>query len=309
MLTDGNPTIEGIVKNWANLHPALGIFTTEGSMFTDGHAMNDDNRMKTSGALSELWDGKPVKRVRATDGISIFPGRRLVLNLMMQPNVAEAFLSNEALRDQGLLSRILVAKPESLAGTRLYQEQQPEDRRAIIAYGAHLLSILETEPALAEGKRNELDPPALPLSAEARAAWIAFHDHIETQCGEDGELAPIRDFAAKAAEHAARIAGVVTIVEDINAKEIGAQAMQGALTIVDWYLNEACRLRQAGMADPRLRRAAKLLEWIQSQPDGKAPFREILRLGPNQTRTKDAAEEALAILKSHNWSVEILAKA
>jgi hypothetical protein len=59
------------------------------------------------------------------------------------------------------------------------------------------------------------------------------------------------------------------------------------------------------MIDPRLRRAAKLLAWIQSQPDQMAPFREILQFGPSQTRSKAAAEEALAILKSHNWIVEI----
>ena len=30
--------------------------------------MNDDNRLKTAAMLSELWDGKPIKRVRALDG-------------------------------------------------------------------------------------------------------------------------------------------------------------------------------------------------------------------------------------------------
>jgi Protein of unknown function (DUF3987) len=303
MLVDGSPTIEGIVKNWTNLHPALGIFTAEGGIFTGGHAMNDDNRLKTAAALSELWDGKPVKRVRATDGVSIFPGRRLAMHIMIQPGASGAFLCNEALRDQGLLSRVLVAQPESLAGTRLYLERQPDDTKAINAYGARLLSILETEPTLAEGKRNQLEPRVLSLSPEASAAWKEFHDHVETQCGKGGNLSPIKDFAAKAAEHAARIAGVIAIVEDIYTDQIGAGAMHGALTIADWYLAEACRLQQAGMTNPRLRRAKALLEWLQARPDGRATFREILRLGPNQTRSKDLAEEALAILKAHNWIV------
>jgi Protein of unknown function (DUF3987) len=308
LLVDGSPTIEGIVKNWANLHPALGIFTAEGGMFTGGHGMNDDNQLKTAAALSELWDGKPVKRVRATDGVSIFPGRRLAMHLMLQPGAAGAFLSNEALRDQGLPSRILVARPESLAGTRLYREPQREDISVIHAYGARLLSILETEAALAEGKRNELEPRVLTLSPEASAEWIAFYDHIEKKCGEDGELAPVRDFALKAAEHAAKIAGVITIIENINAERIDAKAMRGALEIVAWYLSEACRLQQAGMIDPRLRRAAKLLGWIQGRPDQTAPFKEILQSGPNQTRSKAAAEEAITILKSHNWITEISAR-
>jgi hypothetical protein len=202
----------------------------------------------------------------------------------------------------------LVAKPESVAGTRLYKDTEQDDDAAIKAYGARLLSILEAEPALAEGKRNELKPRALPFSANAKALWVAFHDHVEIQCGKDGALAPVRDFAAKAAEHAARIAGVLTIVDDIAVTEIGAKAMNNAIILVDWYLNEACRMQQGVVIDPRLNRAAALLEWLQAQPNQTATFREILRLGPNQTRIKAAADEALAILKSHNWIIETTAR-
>ncbi len=72
-----------------------------------------------------------------------------------------------------------------------------------------------------------------------------FYDHIEGQCGSGNPLASIGDFAAKAAEHAARIAGVITIVEDLHAKEIGLEVMQGAIELVDWYVREADRLKAA----------------------------------------------------------------
>jgi hypothetical protein len=54
-------------------------------------------------------------------------GRRLAIHLMLQEDVANAFLSDKALR---LLSRILVARPRSLAGTRLYREVDPNDEPA-----------------------------------------------------------------------------------------------------------------------------------------------------------------------------------
>jgi hypothetical protein len=72
-------------------HAALGVFTAEGGMFTAGHGMNDDNRLKTAAMLSELWDGKPIKRVRALDGVTILPGRRLALHVMIQPDAAAGF--------------------------------------------------------------------------------------------------------------------------------------------------------------------------------------------------------------------------
>jgi hypothetical protein len=304
-LVTGDFTIEGLTKNWSNAHAALGVFTAEGGMFTAGHGMNDDNRLKTAAMLSELWDGKPIKRVRALDGVTILPGRRLSLHVMVQPEAAAGFLCNDVLRDQGLLSRILVAAPASLAGSRVYREPCPQAAATIKAYGARLLSILEAKPALEPGTRNELAPRALPISASATGIWRQFYDHIEGQCGAGNGLEAIGDLAAKAAEHAARIAGVITIVEDLHAREIGLPAMQGAVTLADWYVGEAFRLKQAGRTDPKLLRAAKLLEWLQSQPDGKASFRGIIQFGPNAMRTKASIEEALAILAGHGWITEV----
>jgi Protein of unknown function (DUF3987) len=304
-LVSGDLTVEGLTKNWSSAHAALGVFTAEGGMFTAGHGMNDDNRLKTAAMLPELWDEKPVKRVRALDGVTILPGRRLSLHVMIQPKAAAGFLCNDLLRDQGLLSRILVVAPASLAGSRAYREPCPQAAATIIAYGARLLSILKAEPALEPGTRNELAPTALPISASATAIWRQFYDHIEGQCGAGNGLEAIGDFAAKAAEHAARIAGVITIIEDLRAREIGLSEMQGAVVLAEWYVCEALRLKQAGRTDPKLLGAAKLLEWLQGQPGGMAGISAILTHGPNALRTKAAAEEALAILAAHGWTVEV----
>ena len=304
-LVTGDLTVEGLTKNWPNAHAALGVFTAEGGTFTAGHGMNDDNRLKTAAMLSELWDGKPVKRVRALDGVTILPGRRLALHIMIQPDAAAGFLCNDTLRDQGLLSRLLLAPPESLAGTRKYREPNARDDAAINAYGARILSLLETEPALEPGKRNELTPRALAISADAAGIWREFYDHIESQCGSGNPLASIGDFAAKAAEHAARIAGVITIVEDLHAKEVGLETMQGAIELVNWYVREADRLKTASRTDPKLLRAAKVLEWLQAQPNSEAGISKILTSGPHAMRTKAAAEESVAILAAHGWITEV----
>ncbi|MEZ5519130.1 MAG: DUF3987 domain-containing protein [Gammaproteobacteria bacterium] len=48
--------------------------------------------------------------------------------------------------------------------------------------------------------------PFLPLTAETKAAWIAFHDAIESELRSGGELYDVRDVASKIADNAARIA-------------------------------------------------------------------------------------------------------
>lgn len=303
-LTAPEPTVEGLVKEWRWGPASLGIFSAEGGQFVGGHGMSQDHRLKSAAAYSSIWDGAPIKRVRASDGVSILNGRRLSLHLMVQAEVAAQFLADPLLRDQGLLSRVLVAAPESIAGSRFYRETAPADDAAIKAYGARILALLEAPWPLAEGQANELEPPALKMSADAAAAWRQFHDHVEGQCGPNGGLAPVRDFAAKAAEHAARIAGVLAIVADRKAAEIGMAAMAPALRLADWYLTEAVRLQGAAHTDPRLMRAKALLDWLHQQGE-EIGFRDVLRFGPNAIRQKAVADEALRILADHGWVSEV----
>ena len=245
LLTAPDPTVEGLAKAWVSAPASLGVFTAEGGQFIGGHGMSLDNRLKTAATFSHIWDGQPIKRVRAMDGVTILDGRRLSMHLMVQPDAAAQFLADPVLRNQGLLSKFLVSAPGSIAGTRLFRETAPEDDQSIRAYGARLLSILESPWPLVEGRLNELEPRLLEIDEASKAAWREFHDHVESQCGRDSDLSGIQDFAAKAAEHAARIAGVLTIIADINATTIDIQEMAAAVTLVDWYVNEALRLHQA----------------------------------------------------------------
>ena len=301
-LTVPDPTVEGLAKAWVSALPALGVFTAEGGQFVGGHGMSDEHRLKTAATYSALWDGEPFRRVRAGDGVTILPGRRLAMHIMVQPDAAEKFLSDGLLRDQGLLSRVLVAAPPSVAGSRLYRETRAEDDAAIRAYGARLLRILELPLPLAEGCLNELEPRVLHLSAEAKNAFEAFYNHVERQSGAEKELSLIPDFAAKAAEQAARIAGVLTVVEDQQASEIRTDTMARAIALTDWYVDEALRLRGVARVDPALRAADGLLQWMRRQGKPKFSFRDdIMQCGPRATRTKKAAEAALRVLEDHGY--------
>lgn len=296
-------TLDGLMKNWVNAHASLGIFTAEGGTFTSGHGMSDENRLRTAASLSEVWDGKTIKRVRSLDGVTLLPGRRLSLHVLLQPDVAHGFLGNPVLRDQGLLSRILVAAPESLAGGRFYREPDPADDKAIQDFGARILSILEAPQPLADN-RNELKPRDLRMTSDATELWVQFFNQIESQSSPNGELARLRDFASKAAEHAARIAGVLTLFDNLHADEIGYEAMQNAIALLDWYLAEAERLHSASRLDPNLLRAESLLAWFVERGDGPVPFREILQFGPAPLRTKKAADNAISVLLDHRQIIQ-----
>lgn len=307
-LTAPEPTIEGLTKAWIDAPAALGIFTAEGGMFIGGHGMAHENRLRSAASYSAIWDGDPIKRIRSLDGVSVLHGRRLSLHLMVQPEAAAQFLADPLLRGQGFLSRMLVAAPDSIAGSRTYRDTAPEDEAAIRAYGARILSILEAPWPLAAGSRNELDLCALTIAPAAVAEWREFYNHVEQQCGRGQELHGVQDFAAKVAEHAARIAGVLTIIGNVTATEVGPDAMNSAIVLADWYLGETTRLQRAARTDPRLLQAQQLLDWLKTRGDSVFSFREIIQLGPSSLRVKAAADDALKVLASHGWIEEVSAR-
>jgi Protein of unknown function (DUF3987) len=270
---------------------------------TGGHGFGPDHRLKTAATLSTLWDGSGIRRLRAGDGITDLAGRRLALHLMVQPDVASAFLSEPILRDQGLLSRLLVAAPESLAGTRTWREAPKDLDAGMRRYLRAVLDLLE-RPALAANEAgNELTPRTIELSAKAEAAWVAFHDQIESAMAQDRALEYLRDVAGKAAENAARIAAVLTIVETPDASIIEADTMTAGCELMTWYVFEALRLSGAHRQPPALRNAIKLLEWLRAKHKSQVTRSEIMQFGPASLRQKADADAASATLEDHGWLV------
>jgi Protein of unknown function (DUF3987) len=225
MLTCPEPTYEGMCRLLAAGQPSIGLFAAEGGQFIGGHGMSNEARLRTAAGMSAAWDGEPIRRVRVGDGITILPGRRVSLHLMAQPAVADIWLCDRLLAEQGLLSRLLLSAPESAMGSRLWRESTIEADQAMALYGDRLLSILGMPLPLANAAPNELQPRLLPMSSAARRVWAAFANHVETMLGADGELRPISGIANKLPEHAARIGGVLTLMRDIGAGEIAAAEM------------------------------------------------------------------------------------
>lgn len=312
MIRAGDPTHEGLYKLLAAGRPSIGLFSDEGGQFVGGHAMNSDNALKTAAGLSKLWDGRPLDRVRGGDGASLLYGRRVALHLMMQPAVAELLLGNGLIEGQGFLARCLICWPNSTAGTRLYRAVDLSTDADLAAYSRQISERLRAALPLAEARRNELSPRDLRLSVDAKALWTEFHDDIETRLGPEGDLAPIKAFAAKLAEQAARIAGVLALFRDEHAVEIDLDTMQGGIRIADYFATERLRIGAAGRTDPEACLAEKLLDWMRAtcerrkgaRPETCALFHlaELYQGGPNAVRDAKTARRIVAVLVTHGYA-------
>jgi hypothetical protein len=306
LLTCGEPTYEGVCKLLAVGQPSIGVFAAEGGQFIGGHGMADDAKLRTAAGLSALWDGEPIKRVRALDGFTVLPGRRVAMHLMAQPDVAAIWFGDRLLAEQGLLSRILLTAPEPTSGTRMWTEPSPESDAAVRRYCARLMEVSERLPPLAPGTRNELVPRTLPLAPEARWLWVAFHDHVEERLGPGGELEPVRGLANKLPEHATRIAAVLTLVEDIEASELGSAQMEAGIALAEHYAIEALRLFGASRVNDDLRLANRLETWLLTkwqEPNISLP--DIYQRGLNAIGDQVTARRLVAVLEEHGRLIKL----
>jgi hypothetical protein len=306
MLTCPEPTYEGMCRLLAAGQPSIGIFAAEGGQYVGGHGMSDEARLRTAAGLSAAWDGEPIRRVRAGDGILILPGRRVSMHLMVQPAVADIWLRDRLLADQGLLSRLLISAPDSTMGARLWREGSADADLAMARYGARLLKILGAPLPLAGGAPNELAPRRLTLSLAAQRVWVGFVNHVETMLGPDGELRPISGIANKLPEHAARIAGVLTLVRDIDAGEIAAAEMAAGVELAQHYAAEALRLDGGSRVSSELRLGQRALDWLLRQwSESAISLPDLYQRGPGAIRDAAAARKVVGILEDHLWLVRI----
>lgn len=299
------PTYEGLIKLLTTGQPSVGLFSDEGGRFVGGHGMNNDNILKTAAGMSGLWDGKPTTRIRVGDANVLLYGKRVSFHLMVQPNVAQMMLSNPILTGQGLTSRCLISYPLSTAGGRLYKEINitiaDEFKKCIATMNEALLAPLP----LAENKQNELSPRKISLSNGAKSAFIEFHDEVESELGDGRRFSTIRGFANKAPEHAIRLAGILSLFNDIHAAEISTYNMESGIILAKYYLNEALRLFNANMADPELTQAEMLLSWLHNQNKKEISLVEIYQYGPNSIRDPKTARSIMRILQDHNWVIPL----
>lgn len=316
MLTTEEPTYEGLVKLLDGGWPSVGLFSDEGGRFLGGFAMSEEQRIKTMAGLNSLWDGRPITRTRGGDGSIILYGRRVALNLLVQPLVSEMLFGDRFAHDQGLMSRCLVSAPASTLGDQQYVEANYNADPAFKKFFARLSSILETDlpwEVNSEGqKTGGVAPREVEIAADGKTVWIAFHDWVQGYLREDGILRPVSGIAAKAAEHALRLAGVLALTDDFEAGLVSRRHVEAGILLARFYLSEALRLFDSARTNPDLVLAEKLLAWLKvrrstnSRNSGNSAGALVYPVliyqhGPNALRDKATAKKIIGILEGHGW--------
>lgn len=287
----------GLAKQW----PSGGVVSAEAGIVFGSHGMGRDSVMRNLGLLNQLWDGKSLTIDRRTTESFTVKGARLTVALQVQePTLREFFARSGALaRGTGFLARFLVAWPESTQGTRLIDPDSPDGPATwphLAAFHRRIAEILEQPVPIDDD--GALTPPILPMTPEAKAAWVAFHNAIEGELSSGGELHDVKDVASKIADNAARLAALFQMFQG-SGGAIGLEAFEGASRITAWHLNESRRFFGELALPAELADAARLdgwlMEYCRRECTHHVPTREAQRLGP--VRDKERLMAALRELE------------
>lgn len=291
----GDATPEALAYSLAKQWPSAGVVSSEAGSVFGSHGMGKESAMRNLAMLNQLWDGAslPVER-RSSESFTV-QGARLTMALQVQESTLRAFFeSTKGLaRGTGFLARFLISWPRSTQGTRQFTEA-PAHWPSLAAFNERLAALLNRPVPIDDS--GALIPQMLTLAPDAKAAWVAFHDLIESELSTGGELHDVRDVASKTADNAARLAALFHTFAG-NTGPIDQEAMESAARIAAWHLQEARRFlgelaMPAELANPA-RLESWLLDYCRREGTDSLPTREIQRCGPGGLRDRAVIADAI----------------
>ena len=301
MLICEETTDKGLLALLDEGQSAIGIISAEGSQFVAGKGQSTKENLARASLLSALWDGRPIKRVRARSHPVILAGRRVVMHLTTQTDDAARMLGYRQLNEP-LLARCLLSRPDSTMGMRLRRLPPSQPPPALSLFHDRMRQHLARPPMLAPDSRYEHHLPGLRCDDEAIALFHEFADTIEPAMKAGGDFADLRAFASKLAEHAARIAGTLTLFETPEATHIDGERMKRGIEIAQWFATEAVRLCGAKALDGDHTDAEKLRIWLTTRWElDVIGLPDVVQRGPTCARFTERARVLMGILERHEW--------
>ena len=292
--TDLGP--EALGHALATEYPCGGIVSSEAGAVFGGHAFGKESMLRNFALLNVLWDGGEHRVRRRTSEDFTVRGARLTVALMTQPAALEQFMeaSGDLSRGTGFMARFLLSHPETTQGTRQYREP-PSSWPALDRHNARIGRLL-SEPLPWDG--SGVAPPRLAFDPEAKAFWTQAFNQVEIELRDGGECVDVRDVASKSLDNAARIAGLLHVLEYGAVGAINVASATSGVRLALWHLSEARRVLKTLAPSPAVVDAEKLEAFLVGwQADG------------NRMGTKEAAQYGPARGKRFDPALALLVKA
>lgn len=306
-----DPTYEGLLGTMIRGPGFACLSNDDASGFFGGHAMSRDQRQKTIAGLSQIWSGSDVKRPRAHGKDTVICDVPLTMSLMFQPYLIGEVYGNREMVEQGILPRVLPCYPASTMGTRFFKETAEATMQTIDDFGKGVFDRLEELMLIRDTRKVSTDifasaSAVLSLSTGARGELIDFFNEVEAELIR-GKYQKIRGFATRSIEQATRLAGIISLFDDIQATEVSKDAAVSARELMCFYLDEFAFLLNLGKMEKDFSQAGQLGAWMARQygAGGVGHDKDVSQFAPAAFRKKGDRQEAMAALVDHRW-IEML---
>ncbi|MDZ4141150.1 MAG: YfjI family protein [Methylotenera sp.] len=257
----GDATPEQLGYSLAKHWPSAGVLSSEAGIVFGSHGMSGDSAMRNMALLNVLWDGGTHTIDRRTTDSYRVQDARLTMGLAVQADTVRNFFDNSKglARGTGFLARFLIAWPTSTQGNRPFKEP-PTAWPNLKVFSERITQLLNKTPLLTD--TGGIQPPILDFSIDAKKAWITFHDDVETELRQGGDLTDAKDVASKAADNVARLAALFHLYEWQSEGVINKDLVERAIAIVTWHLFEAKRFLNQIAIPEHINNAIKIDDYI-----------------------------------------------
>ena len=293
-------TPEAAASLMAEQGERLGIISAEGGLF-DTLAGRYSNGVPNLDLFLKAHSGDPVRVDRRNGQHLAMQSPTLTLCLSTQPEVMRALAGMQGFRGRGLIARFAFVIPASLMGHR--QASPPSIPDEVLAeYSRGMRTLLDLEWLTDE--KGEPTPYILEFTPEAKQEWEEFYLATEVSLGQGGSLETLQDWGGKLPGLAARLAGLVHVMEHgqtAPGMQVAQASMHSASELASALLSHAMAAVGAMGADPVDEVAKLALAWIVRERLQQFEVRDCCRILAGRGLKAPQVKDGLGVLEERGF--------
>ena len=203
-------TPQALVQMLYENTPNGSLLTSEANSIFSGKALGELDKLNT------LWDGGSVIVDRVSRETFILENARFTLALMAQPSVITTFMGKRGAeaRGTGFLARLLVIKPQPMAGYRKHDKPSSFPRKK--AFNDRITELLSLT--------DQTERQVLTFSEKASDIWYKYSQQLEEEMQENNLYFYLKDHASKLLENTSRMAATLHTFERDSDSEVEIDA-------------------------------------------------------------------------------------
>jgi hypothetical protein len=271
----------------------MAIISDEGGVFDTFNGRYSKNGGPNLDLLLKGHSGSPVRVDRRSSDPVYINKPAITLGLSPQPETLVKIGNMPEFRGRGVLARIKYLLPNSPLGFRKLSGP-PIPARIVVDYEKFINTLLDIPTP------KDDYPPKIKLAASAFREWNDFAHFVETEMRPGGGYEFIKDWAGKLPGAAARLAGLIHIM-DMGGSEISLETMNNALDLASVFVGHALVVFDMMGADESLNVARRIWGWVEREHEKSFTKREAFNALKGVFHNMEKMEPGFKVLEERNY--------